>query len=54
MEFSIRTHSPEASKESSMIATPGCQLDHIFNELQSEMDGTALRDFLLGLKWMNP
>lgn len=34
MEFSIRTHSSEASKESSMIATPGCQLDHICNELQ--------------------
>ena len=36
------------------MATLGRQLNYIWNELRPEMEGTPVRNFLLGLEWMNP
>jgi hypothetical protein len=36
-----------------VMAFLGCQLEYMWNELQSERESTPVR-FLLVLKWMNP
>ena len=37
-----------------MIAILGCQLDMSRMNYNPEMEGTPVKDFLHGLKWVNP